>query len=61
MNVKRKQTLTLDPANPSEYKVAAGAQPLPADAWNREREAYQEAYANNAATPVPVPATGCRT
>ncbi len=53
VNVKRKETLTLDPANPAEYKVAAGAQPLSADAWNREREAYQEAYANNAGNPGP--------
>ena len=53
VNVKHKETLTLDPADPSAYKVAAGAQPLPADAWNRERESYQEAYANNPGNPGP--------
>ena len=53
VNVKHKETLTLDPADPSGYKVAAGAQPLPADAWNRERESYQEAYANNPGNPGP--------
>ncbi len=53
VNVKHKETLTLDPANPSEYKVVAGAEPLPADAWNREREAYQEAYNTNPGNPGP--------
>ena len=53
VNVKHKETITLDPGNPSEYKIAAGAEPLPADAWNRERESYQEAYANNSGNPGP--------
>jgi FecR protein len=53
VNVKRKETFTVDPANPSEYKVATGAEALSTDDWNREREAYQQAYANNAGNPGP--------
>ncbi|MGB8768285.1 MAG: FecR family protein [Candidatus Korobacteraceae bacterium] len=53
VNVKRKETLTVDQATPSEYKIASGAEPVSTDAWNREREAYQEAYANNAGNPGP--------
>ncbi len=53
VNVKRKETLTVDPTNPSEYKVATGAEALPTDTWNREREAYQQAYANNPGNPGP--------
>jgi len=53
VNVKRKETLTVDATNPSEYKVATGAEVLPADTWNREREAYQQAYANNPGNPGP--------
>ena len=46
--VKKNETLTLDPNHPSEYKVAHGTEPLPVDAWNKEREAYDAAYAHNA-------------
>src|ERR1035437_10153173 len=53
VNVQRKQTLTLDPADPAGYKVARGSEALPADAWNRERQAYQQAYASNAGNPGP--------
>ena len=53
VNVKRKETLTVDATNPSEYKVATGAEVLPADTWNREREAYQQAYASNPGNPGP--------
>ncbi len=53
VNVKRKETLTLDPSSPSEYKLAAGAEPLPTDPWNRERAAYQQAYASNSGNPGP--------
>ena len=53
VNVKKKETLTVDPKNPSEYKVATGTEALPTDAWNRERDAYQEAYAGNAGNPGP--------
>ena len=48
VSVKKSETLTLDPNQPSEYKVAHGTEPLPVDAWNKEREAYDEAYAHNA-------------
>ena len=53
VNVKRKETLTLDPTAPSGYQVAIGAEPLSTDGWNREREAYQQAYADNAGNPGP--------
>lgn len=53
VNVQRKQTLTIDPADPAGYKVASGTEALPADAWNREREAYRQAYASNAGNPGP--------
>jgi hypothetical protein len=53
VNVQRKQTLTLDPADAAGYKVATGSEALPADAWNRERQAYQQAYADNAGNPGP--------
>jgi hypothetical protein len=52
-NVQRKQTLTIDPADPAGYKVATGVEALPADAWNRERQAYQQAYAGNVGNPGP--------
>ena len=53
INVKRKETVTVDPKAPSGYQVAPGTEALPEDAWNREREAYQQAYANNAGNPGP--------
>jgi hypothetical protein len=46
-SVKKGETLTLDPDQPSEYKVTHGTEPLPVDAWNKEREAYTNAYAGN--------------
>jgi FecR protein len=48
VSVKKSETLTLDPNKPAEYKVAHGTEPLPVDAWNKEREAYDAAYAHNA-------------
>jgi hypothetical protein len=46
LSVKKNETLTLDPNQPSDYKVTHGTGPLPVDAWNKEREAYTNAYAN---------------
>jgi len=46
-SVKKNETLTLDPKQPAEYKVAHGTEALPVDAWNSEREAYVNAYGNN--------------
>ncbi len=48
VSVKKNETLTLDPSQPSEYKVTHGTESLPVDAWNKEREAYDAAYAHNA-------------
>jgi FecR protein len=53
VNVQRKQTLTIDPADAAGYKLVSGTEVLPADAWNRERQAYQQAYAGNAGNPGP--------
>jgi hypothetical protein len=53
VNVKRKETLTVDPAVASGYQVAVGTEQLPTDAWNREREAYQQSYADNTGNPGP--------
>src|SRR5271157_5494051 len=47
VSVKKNQTLTLDPNQPSEFKIAHGAEPMPVDSWNKEREAYTDAYAKN--------------
>jgi FecR protein len=47
VSVKKNETLTSDPSHPSEYKVAHGTEALPVDAWNKEREAYEAAYAHN--------------
>jgi hypothetical protein len=49
LSVKKNETLTLDPNQPSDYKVAHGTEPLPVDAWNKEREAYTNAYASQGA------------
>lgn len=51
--VKKNETLTLDPNQPSEYKVTHGTESLPVDAWNKEREAYDAAYAHSAANGGP--------
>ena len=48
VNLKKNETLTVDPNQPSEYKVTHGTEALPVDAWNKEREAYNSAYAHNA-------------
>jgi hypothetical protein len=53
VNVKKKETLTIDRKNPTEYKVAMGTEAFPADTWNRERAAYQEAYNTNPGNPGP--------
>jgi uncharacterized membrane protein YgcG len=47
VSIKKNETLTLDPNQPSDYKVAHGTEALPVDAWNKEREAYTSAYAGN--------------
>src|SRR5271165_3679825 len=47
VSVKKNETLTLDPNQPSDYKVTHGTEQLPVDAWNKEREAYDAAYAHN--------------
>ena len=47
LSVKKNETLTLDPSQPSDYKVTHGTEALPVDAWNKEREAYTNTYASN--------------
>ncbi len=47
VSVKKNETLTLDPNQPSDYKVTHGTEALPVDAWNKERQAYNAAYAHN--------------
>lgn len=47
VNVKKNETLTVDPQQPSEYKVAHGTAAIPVDTWNKERQAYTDAYAHN--------------
>ena len=46
-SLKKGETLTLDPNQPSDYKVTHGTEALPVDAWNSEREAYTSAYAGS--------------
>jgi len=48
VSVKKNESLTLDPNQPSDYKIMHGTEALPVDAWNKEREAYDTAYAHNA-------------
>ncbi len=47
VSVKKNETLTVDPKQPTEYKVAHGTEPMPVDSWNKEREAYTDTYARN--------------
>jgi hypothetical protein len=47
VSVKKNESLTLDPNQPSDYKVTHGTEALPVDAWNKERGAYDNAYARN--------------
>ena len=47
LSVKKNETLTMDPNQPSEFKIAHGTEPMPVDSWNKEREAYSDAYAKN--------------
>jgi uncharacterized membrane protein YgcG len=47
LSVKKGETLTLDPSQPSDYKLTHGTETLPVDAWNKEREAYSSAYAGS--------------
>ena len=47
VSVKKNETLTLDPKNVAGYTVAKGTEALPIDAWNKERQAYDVAYAHN--------------
>jgi hypothetical protein len=46
--VQKKETLTIDPKNAAGYTIAKETEPLPLDAWNKEREAYSNTYAQNA-------------
>ena len=48
VSVKKKQTLSLDPLSPADYKVTSGIETMPVDAWDKERDAYASAYARNA-------------
>jgi len=48
VSVKKNESLTLDPNQPSDYKITHGTEALPVDAWNKERGAYDTAYAHNA-------------
>jgi hypothetical protein len=48
VSLKKNETLTMDPNQPADYKVTHGTEALPVDAWNKEREAYDSAYAHNA-------------
>ena len=48
VSVKKNESLTLDPNQPSGYKITHGTEALPVDAWNKERGAYDAAYAHNA-------------
>ena len=45
-SVKKNETLTLDPNQPSDYKVTHGTEALPVDAWNRSAS-LQQAYAGS--------------
>lgn len=47
LTVSKKQTLTIDPQNPSNYQLARDVQAQPSDAWDKEREAYAQTYAHN--------------
>jgi len=49
VSVKKNETLTLDPSQPSGYKVRHGTEPMAIDAWNKERDAYTNAYASQGA------------
>ena len=42
--VKKHETLTFFPQRPSDYELARTTETMPADAWNKEREAYEQAY-----------------
>jgi len=47
VSLKKNETLTVDPGQPADYKITHGTEPLPVDAWNKEREAYSNAYSGN--------------
>ena len=47
VTVKKNQTLTLSLNQPSEFKIANGTEPMPVDSWDKERQAYTDAYARN--------------
>ena len=48
VTARKKETLSLDPGNPSGYKIVNVVETLPEDAWSKEREAYDNTYAKNA-------------
>jgi hypothetical protein len=62
VNVRKKETLTVatkDPAkDASGYTVAKGLEQVRFDAWNRERQAYSNAYADNQGYGAPSGAFG---
>ncbi|MGA2688425.1 MAG: FecR family protein [Candidatus Korobacteraceae bacterium] len=45
--VNKKETLTLAGNSGTNYGVAKGVEPVRFDAWNKEREAYSNTYAEN--------------
>lgn len=48
VTVAKKETLILGPKNAAGYTVAKGIETVQFDAWNKEREAYSDTYAQNA-------------
>jgi len=47
VTVGKKETLTLAADSAAKYTVAKGVEPVRFDAWNKEREAYSNTYAEN--------------
>ncbi len=47
VEVKKKETLTVDLNDASKYTVANGTEAVRYDAWNKEREDYSRTYAEN--------------
>ncbi len=48
VEVKKKESLSLDPQGTAAPQLAKSVEILPEDAWNKERAAYSQAYAYNA-------------
>ncbi len=47
VTVAKKETLVLDPKDPSAFKIDHSVTDEPEDAWNKERMAYASAYASS--------------